>query len=176
MILTATQNASAIPINFTFSVTKPLLHGTDTLGGIELPLRFKFQVDSDSPDLNEPSTEDGLFELESASVQIGDERSDFLGGIIGVRQEVQGDGFTALSSGGDNGSRIAGRSLFVFSLQLFDYSGSMFSSTDLPMPVRNANACALLGRHVHSTRRLFSSTVNINSGNCRPRLISISPL
>ncbi|MBN9126399.1 MAG: hypothetical protein J0I90_02260 [Nitrosospira sp.] len=38
------------------------------------------------------------------------------------------------------------------------------------------SACALLRRRVHSTRRLFSSTVNVSSGSRRPRLISIPPL
>lgn len=133
VILIPSQNASAIPVDFTFSLTKPLVHGTETLGGAESPVIFKFRVDSDSPDLNEPSTEDGLFAVESGSVQIGGERSDFLLGIFGVREEIQGDGITASVNRGDDGSLIAGRSLFVSHVHLFDFSGNMLSGTGLPL-------------------------------------------
>lgn len=133
MILMAAQNASAIPVDFTFSLNKPLVHGFETLGSSESPVIFKFRVDSDSPDLNEPSTEDDLFELESGSVQIGGERSDFLLGVFGVREEIQGDGITASMNRGNDGSLIAGRSLFVALVHLFDFSGNMLSDTDLPL-------------------------------------------
>ena len=132
VLLINIRDAAAIPIEFTFSLTKPLVHGADMLGGGQSPVIFQFRIDSDTPDLNGSST-DGLYALDYGRVQLGTEGSPSLGGIIAIQKSPLGAGFTATANGGDDGTKIGGRSLFVSYVHLFDFSGKMFSGTELPL-------------------------------------------
>jgi len=55
------------------------------------------------------------------------------GGLISVGDSGVNDDFLAIVNGPDDGSRLAGRSLFVALANLHDNSGDMLSSNALPL-------------------------------------------
>lgn len=132
LMLSTTDAAIAMPIDFVFSLTKPLVHGTETIGGPLSPVLFQFRVDSETPDLNGSST-NSIYPLEYGRVQIGLETSQALGGLITVQKSSLGAGLIATANGGDDGTVLNGRSLFVSHVSIFDFSGSMLANTDLPL-------------------------------------------
>lgn len=131
--------AQAALVDFTFSVTKPLVSASgDMLGGSATPVVFRFQVETGGPNLAAPSITDGVYPIGDhgmagfGSVSLDGEVATLSGGLFQVSDTSQGDGLVAIVNGSD-GAQLAGRSLFVAFAHLFDRSGRMFSGIELPL-------------------------------------------
>jgi hypothetical protein len=131
--------AQAMLVDYTFIITKPLMHGVDMLGGNLTPVVFQFRIDAEAPNLNSPSViTDGVYPINDhgvggfGTVSIGSEVAFLEGGLIQIGDSPI-DRLVATTNGLDDGSRIGGRSLFVSFAHLFDYSGQMFTDINLPL-------------------------------------------
>lgn len=138
-LLATSGTVQATLVDYTFTVAKPLMHGTDMLGGNVTPVVFQFRIDLAAPNLySPPIATDGVYPINDhgvagfGAVSIGSEVAFLEGGLIQIGNSPI-DRLVAITNGPDDGSRIGGRSLFVSFAHLFDYSGQMF--TDIALPI-----------------------------------------
>jgi hypothetical protein len=141
------STANAALVDFTFTLTKALSHGGESIGGAASPLAFVFRVDDSAPNLNEPSTSDGVYGFGYGApgagfVNLGSTETTLAGGALRVSNATGLDVFEATANGPDDGTRMLGRSLFVASAVVWDFSGQMFSDVALPS---NTDFAAYIG-------------------------------
>ena len=130
--------AAAGLVDYSFTLTRPLQHFSETLGGPGSPLTFKFRVDSGAPNLEAPYTMEGLYGFGYGlpgfgTVSLGGTTTQLEGGIIQIGHSASFDVFNGTANGYDDGTRMLGRSLFVSAVSLWDFSGQMFSNIGLPL-------------------------------------------
>ena len=140
LCLLSMTSAQAGFVDYSFALTAPLIHGGESLGGSGSPIAFTFRVDAQAPNINFPSTTNGVYPINDhgvggfGSVVMGNSSAFLDGGLINIEKSGSGSGFTATT----NGSRdqIAGRTLFLSSAHIYFLSGQMFP--DLNLPADNA--------------------------------------
>ena len=129
--------ASASPLTYEITLTKPLLNGADSIGGPATPVVFKLTVDSDAPDGNPATTEGYYLGIESV-LSVGSESVSANPPIFQIVYKPEPDVFpeSTFNSfiGGDLSGTIGGRTLYLATFSIYTLSGPLvFSSDALPM-------------------------------------------
>jgi hypothetical protein len=136
--------ASASPLTYEITLTKPLLNGVHSIGGPTTPVVFKLTVESDAPDGN-PATTEGYYLGTESVLSVGSEIVFANPPIFQIVYKPEPNPFpeSTFNSfvGGNVSGTIDGRTLYLatFSLGTQISAPLMFSSDALPVDASFAN-------------------------------------
>lgn len=127
-------------VGYKFSVTAPLFHGTETIGGASSPVEFHIILDPTTPDRGNVAT-NGLYTTDevspsiqagSANVSISGVASQMSYGQIAVQNAPFNDGISSSTLQATDDLTFLGRSIFMSTASIWNFAGTMFSGIALP--------------------------------------------
>jgi len=129
-VTTFASAASAAPLHFRFTLTAPLVYGSETIGGPADPIFVDAVIDSAAPDVSGGGSVGASYIGSSGLTTVGPVSVPTINPLATIIDDTV-DIFT-VDVGGDGVTQIAGRILQSAVFSLLDFDGLMFTDKSLP--------------------------------------------